>query len=465
MTSLSAPRLSICMIVKNESETLPNCLQSIQPIADEIIVVDTGSDDNTLEIAKQYGAKVIESDWRDDFSYSRNISINHAKGSWILWLDADDIVPADSVLKIHELKKRKPDKVLGMVVRNQKPNGTGTEFIQARMFPNDPAIRFERPIHEQMMPSALKAGYIMIPTDVVIEHHGYADNDAMKKKAARNVQMLLKDAEGKMADPFFLIEIADSYTIMDEQGKAKEWYEKVLALPDSEKRFNVLASQAHYGLGNICNKKEEYTQVAYHFTRAAKLCPERTDALYCLAVSLEKRGEKSGAADALKSIFDKEHAPLLVGVDYRQTKIKAYVRLARVLQELDDKKELENLCTKALAKAGTRPEVLNAAGIAYYYLNRLIEALHCFEKSITIIKDSNIDAYAGLCFIYLKAGRRLVAEQTIISISPLFKDLPRYWALCEITGIRKPALVIPAQITGQQIEAEKEYLRRAFNIR
>jgi len=453
------------MIVKNEAANLQNCLQSVQPVADEIIVVDTGSEDDSVALAKQFGAQVVIADWRNDFSYARNISLEHATGSWILWLDADDRIPHSSVAGIQALKQQKPDKVVGMIVRNQKPNGTGTEFIQARMFPNDPRIRFERPIHEQIMPSAAQAGYRMIPTDIVIEHHGYANYETMKKKAGRNVSILLKDADGKTADPFYLIEIADSYTIMDDRENALAWYEKLLAMPDCEKRFKVLASQAHYGLGNICNKKEAYDQAVAHFIRSADLCPERTDALYCLAVSFEKQGEKNSAADTLKRIFDKAHTPLPVGVDYRQTEIKAWIRLTRLLRELDDTKELENICARALAKAGTRPEVLNAVGIAYYYLNKPIDALHCFEKSITIIKQGNIDAYAGLCFIYLKAGRRQVAEQTIINTLPLFKDMPRYRALCEITGIQNPEPVIPDQITMEQIETEKEYLKKTFFVR
>src|SRR5204863_5400745 len=84
------PRLSLCMIVKNEERFLRNCLESVKDIVDEMVIVDTGSTDSTLDIAREYGAKVIPHVWKDDFSEARNVSLDHATGDWALWLDADE---------------------------------------------------------------------------------------------------------------------------------------------------------------------------------------------------------------------------------------------------------------------------------------------------------------------------------------------------------------------------------------
>lgn len=91
-------RVSLCMIVKDEEEALPGCLESVRGLVDEIIVVDTGSKDRTPEIAKKYGAKVFSFRWINDFAAARNESLRHATGDYIFWLDVDDRV---------RLKKRK----------------------------------------------------------------------------------------------------------------------------------------------------------------------------------------------------------------------------------------------------------------------------------------------------------------------------------------------------------------------
>ena len=86
--------ISLCMIVKNEEEYLPRCLENIKDIVDEIIIVDTGSTDKTVEIAKSYGAKVYYFKWNNNFSEARNVSLKYATKDWILILNVDDLFNA-----------------------------------------------------------------------------------------------------------------------------------------------------------------------------------------------------------------------------------------------------------------------------------------------------------------------------------------------------------------------------------
>jgi glycosyltransferase involved in cell wall biosynthesis len=97
----SKPFLSLCMIVKNEVHNLPRCLDSVKPYVDEVIVVDTGSEDGTPNMAAAYGAKVIYFQWCDDFAVARNYAISHASGEWILMLDADEelVINSDNLLE------------------------------------------------------------------------------------------------------------------------------------------------------------------------------------------------------------------------------------------------------------------------------------------------------------------------------------------------------------------------------
>lgn len=97
--------VSLCLIVKNEESTLQRCLNSVKEIVDEIVIVDTGSTDRTIEIAAQFTNKVLEFSWEDDFSKARNFSFQQATKDYILWLDADDVLNEKDVKKFLELKK------------------------------------------------------------------------------------------------------------------------------------------------------------------------------------------------------------------------------------------------------------------------------------------------------------------------------------------------------------------------
>ena len=97
------PRISLCMIVRNEAQNLPGCLAPVHDLVDEIIVVDTGSTDRTPEIAREWGAQVFDFCWIDDFSAARNESLRHATGDYILWLDADDRLDSENVRRLESL--------------------------------------------------------------------------------------------------------------------------------------------------------------------------------------------------------------------------------------------------------------------------------------------------------------------------------------------------------------------------
>src|SRR3989338_781444 len=97
------PTLSLCMITKNEEKNLAKCLNSVKDLVDEIIIVDTGSKDNTINIAKSFNAKIINFKWQDDFSLARNESLKCASSDWIVVLDADEVIAKNDLVKIKRL--------------------------------------------------------------------------------------------------------------------------------------------------------------------------------------------------------------------------------------------------------------------------------------------------------------------------------------------------------------------------
>lgn len=433
------------MIVKNEGTRLQGCLASIAPVADQIVVVDTGSTDDTASIARACGALVVCAPWRNDFAFSRNVSLDHATCSWILWLDGDDLVPASSLASIAQLKRESADCVYSFVVRNERPGNTGTEFMQARMFPNRPDIRFERRIHEQMMPSALRLGLTLEKTTAVIEHHGYADPATLRDKASRNVALLLAEYDLHQPDIVTAIEIADSYQLMEDDNHAAAWYRIALAQPLCVSQSPTLAGHALLGIGTILTRTSAYAEAINCFRKAIELTPWRSDILYGLAVALELAGEVDEAVETLRKIFVLQPRAGQVGVDFRAAKIKAYLRLIRILVETNRLDAAEVMAADAVEAVGQRPEILSMAGKVYLKAGNLMDALHAFEKSLALRADGNFDAYIGLCCVYRFAGKYERVMETLQTIEPLFVGEERYAVARHCLSSEKISLPEPLQ--------------------
>lgn len=144
--------ISLCMIVKNEEKVLARCLNSIKDIADEIIIVDTGSTDNTKEIAKEFTDKVFDFNWIDDFSAARNYSYSKATKDYILWLDADDVILPEDQIKFKELKQNlDPSVDIFMMKYNIAfdENGNVTlSYLRERLSKRSNSYIWKEPVHE-----------------------------------------------------------------------------------------------------------------------------------------------------------------------------------------------------------------------------------------------------------------------------------------------------------------------------
>lgn len=182
-------KLSLCMIVKNESQHLERCLESVQGVVDEIIVVDTGSKDDTIETAKKFDAKVYHFDWIDDFSAARNESIKHATGDWILVMDADEELTSESKDKLRSFLVDIGQSILYQVqIKNLgQDNKVAFSNYMVRLFKNSPSSRYVGRIHECIFSPS---GFINISgDDVSLIHHGYKPGSETKIKG-RNIPIL-----------------------------------------------------------------------------------------------------------------------------------------------------------------------------------------------------------------------------------------------------------------------------------
>ncbi|MGI9657437.1 MAG: tetratricopeptide repeat-containing glycosyltransferase family 2 protein [Gaiellaceae bacterium] len=223
-------RLSLCMIVKDEEEMLPGCLEAVADAVDEIVIVDTGSSDRTVEIAESFGARVVDFPWNGSFADARNVSLDTATGDWILYLDADEhIVPGDAN-RLRSLTSRTWREGFYLVETNYTggdDSGSAVTHLALRLFRNRPEYRFEGRIHEQKtqaMPTFLPERFET--TTVRIRHYGYLSSRINQKdKSRRNIELLEQDAR-ENRDAFALFNLGSEYLALAEADQAREHFDE-----------------------------------------------------------------------------------------------------------------------------------------------------------------------------------------------------------------------------------------------
>ena len=201
-------KLSLCMIVKNEEVALPKCLSSVKNVVDEIIIVDTGSNDKTPQIAQKFGAKVHHFEWCNNFSVARNAALKYVTGEWILVLDADETLTPEIVPFLQDAITRK-EYILINLVRQEIGAAQSPYSMVSRLFRNHPDIHFDRPYHA-LVDDSISAilnkepdwqiGYL---PEVAILHTGY-------QKSVINQQDKYTKAAAAMED-FFAVHPHDPY--------------------------------------------------------------------------------------------------------------------------------------------------------------------------------------------------------------------------------------------------------------
>ena len=214
------PQLSLAMIVKNEARCLARCLRSVQAIVDEIVVVDTGSTDGTVEIAKSFNAKISHFDWVNDFSAARNFSLDQAGGDWVFVLDADEFASEALAKEIREFIQAKPAVGRLKIVSDFRRHGQTlrSQSFVSRLFPR--GARFEGRIHEQIV-SALPR----LNLRGELGHDGYLET----QKSDRNIKLLLAELEHQPDNSYLLHQLALEYTSLDQTENAFHCLQKSFA--------------------------------------------------------------------------------------------------------------------------------------------------------------------------------------------------------------------------------------------
>lgn len=217
-------KISACMIVKNEEKNIETCIKSYKNIVDEIIVVDTGSEDSTVQIAKRLGAKVFFYQWNNDFAAAKNFALEKAKGDWIIFLDADEYFTEESAAQIpailSSLKNTHYNAVSCKLINiDTDDNKLLDAFLQIRIFKKDKNIKYCSKVHETLYNKKGKIHLISFYDKIQIYHTGYSSN-INKQKAKRNLDILLTNIKENEDYSEYYRYLCDCYFSLDDYENA-----------------------------------------------------------------------------------------------------------------------------------------------------------------------------------------------------------------------------------------------------
>ncbi|PSB11287.1 glycosyltransferase [filamentous cyanobacterium CCP1] len=399
-------RLSLCMIVKNEANSLPQCLESVKDVVDEIIVLDTGSSDETVSIAQSFDAQVQHFAWNNDFSAARNESLKYATGDWILVLDADERLAKD-VAPFMQQAMQEPNALVINLVRKEIGAVQSPYSLVSRLFRKHDAIHFSRPYHaivDDSVTDLLKQEsqwrIIELPK-VAILHYGYQPGTI----ASRNK---LEMAESAMAsflanhphDPYACSKLGALYVQMGQFDRGIKLLEQglhaVLSPNASSRSLYIspgtsnapLLFELHYHLGLAYNRIQQPTPAEQHYRLAVQqpiLNQLKLGAYNNLGTLLQAKGDLQGAKGAYEACLEID--PNFVTVHYN---------LGMVLKAMGQLPEAVKQYQKAIDLNPNYAEAYQNLGVALLKLEKTPESMEAFKRAIELHQQHNPQEAARL---------------------------------------------------------------------
>jgi len=293
----NAIKISACMMIKDEEDNLGRCLSSIKDIVDEIIVVDTGSTDNSIKICKEFGAKVYNHPWEDNFSLHRNQSISYATGDWILIIDADEEFVLDNVEKAFLVKqlKKVPDGIDGAAVlfKDMQKNLEVMQFNSTRFYKKG-CIRYEGIVHNQpVMKSGKKAGML---ENIHMLHYGYDLTPEEKEaKTIRTKGLLEKRIDNDPDDHLAHFYLMQLYSDNKDYENAIKHGEKYIGYKDKAEKAKLFMDTVYYCMVRNYMYLENKEKTEWWLNRGIKELPDDID----LAMALIEYGSWQRRGDLL----------------------------------------------------------------------------------------------------------------------------------------------------------------------
>ena len=370
------PTISLCIIAKDEQRVLADCLSSAQPWVDEIILVDTGSTDDTVKIATSYGAKIFHYPWNDDFSSARNESIKHANGGWIFWMDADDTLPEQCGAKLKDLVFSAEDSVAGFIMQVHIPAKQGesgyTVVDHVKLFRNNPAIRFEGRIHEQILEPLHRTGGKIERTQLHVVHSGYDYSDeGQRRKRERDLRILAQDLAERPNHPFVLFNCGMTHFYMGNHDEAIPHLEN--ALLNSQSTESI--SRKIYALLAACYLAKDDLELAkQHLEDGLRLFPLDPELNFRAGLIYTRLNNYSAAEMCYLNVINRPETGHIDSLDVSIISYKAPHNLAMLYADQGRLQEAEYQWLSALKSEPNFKPSIEGLILLYARQGRLAEA-------------------------------------------------------------------------------------------
>lgn len=410
------PRLSLCMIVKNEAENLAPCIDSLRAIMDEIIVVDTGSTDGTKEIARQLGVKVFDFPWCDDFSAARNESIKHATGDYILWLDADDRIDESEVQKIKFLKgmlSSEKQEAYYFFVNCLSPVDGETSFLQMRVFPNIAGAVFEGRIHEQIFQALAHKGIKFVSTDIAVRHTGYHDAAVVYKKSERNLRIIEEELKSDPDNLLLHYNAARTLAGINRQAEAITHMKRVMeneSIKKDDAQFFLVTSLL---LGKYYSELRFYDEAISIFEELSKDFEGNGLLHFCFGQILFSAGDYRRSQEELEKSLRSPVEVSLFPIDIKHLHYYQYYTLGQCYTERGEASLAKEMFLKSLDLHRDHHKSLESLGLLNLKEGGFEEAVQYLERAIQEGGGSDRN-YANVGLAYCKLGLWIEAEKALI---------------------------------------------------
>jgi len=354
--------LSLCMIVKNEEKNLPRCLESIKDIVDEIIIVDTGSTDSTIEIAEKYGAKIYFFEWNNNFSDARNFSLEKANGDWILIMDGDDELDANDKPKLIQILNHPDADVYYMQTLSYLGNKPGLNIntnLNIRLLRNHRGYNFVRAIHEQISYNgkSIYEGAKLLATDIKFYHYGYLTPTIIKQnKRERNINILETQLMETPNSFFDFFNIGNEYFALQDYETAIKHYQTAYEYCAEEiGSFHMLVFKMALTLDNLSRYDEELSLI----NKEIKTYPQFTELEFLKASLFFKQNKLSLAIKSFEKCLEMGESPLNLSYILGVGSYRSYLALAEIYIVLLDYNKAYTYYKESLKSMPNNPIALS----------------------------------------------------------------------------------------------------------